>query len=426
MKNEIKNQFSMLVLLKKLGILPNDFPLNKRFPCFLHRSSNPTTAKISDDDRTVQCFSECQKTFNVIDIYMQIRKTTFFETLKRMQAFIKTKEYQNLLQQQPNFYQPNHYKIVVKTKRLLNKTKSKNDMVSLFERITNYYHILLLKHKDCKGIEYLTETRKLKLSTIQKFKLGYAVNSNNVLSFQLVQCFKKNNFDLKELTQYGIIKEKINKKQKKYFHDTFHKSIIIPILNENSETYYFYENHFQESKFIQPKYKALSNKLNIELFEYLYGFYENFTSIKQLKTMIIHEGFFDLFQTYNFGIKNVVAMGNVNLLLSYKQLSVLKENDIKVILALDNDETGEKISQQLVNQLKEHGIANEIRTILYPYNMTCKDADELLKQFGILGYQQCYQTNYKTYVETKIRNKNKVIVKLASKIFDSNKIEFIN
>lgn len=64
-------------------------------------------------------------------------------------------------------------------------------------------------------------------------------------------------------------------------------------------------------------------------------------------------------------------------LLSQSQLEILKKENIKVIIALDNDETGGKRSEALGEQLKEAKILYEIRRILPPYDQTCKDVDDL-------------------------------------------------
>ncbi|WP_038104593.1 toprim domain-containing protein, partial [Vaccinium witches'-broom phytoplasma] len=75
-------------------------------------------------------------------------------------------------------------------------------------------------------------------------------------------------------------------------------------------------------------------------FHFSYRFFEALPYIKKTKTIIIHEGFFDVISCWQNGIKNVVGLICVAQLLSQSQLEILKKEKIKVIIALDNDETG--------------------------------------------------------------------------------------
>ncbi|MDC9032250.1 toprim domain-containing protein [Columbia Basin potato purple top phytoplasma] len=109
-------------------------------------------------------------------------------------------------------------------------------------------------------------------------------------------------------------------------------------------------------------------------------------------------------------------------LLSQSQIEILKKENIKVIIALDNDETGRKRSEALGEQLTSHQIPYEIRRILPPYDQTCKDVDDLLRQYGKEAYQKCFLAPYITYEEAK----KKIIVDLAVHFFGEDKVEVIN
>nr|WP_320416414.1 hypothetical protein ['Planchonia careya' phytoplasma] len=138
---------------------------------------------------------------------------------------------------------------------------------------------------------YLTNQRKLKLSTIKEFKLGLAPLSDKPLSFRFGNYAKKKNFNINKLVEYGFLKEKMNQEGKKYYHDTFHGSIIIPIENGYGKTFHFYQNHFRDTSYFRPKYQALTNFSQTPTF-LIYRFFATLPFIKQKKTMIIHEGFF--------------------------------------------------------------------------------------------------------------------------------------
>ncbi|WEK82689.1 MAG: hypothetical protein PR2021_6240 [Candidatus Phytoplasma pruni] len=102
-------------------------------------------------------------------------------------------------------------------------------------------------------------------------------------------------------------------------------------------------------------------------------------------------------------------------------MDILKKENIKVIIALDNDETGRKRNAALGEQLKEQQIPYEIRRILPPYDKTCKDVDDLLQQFGKETYQKCFLDPYISYEEAE----KKQIVDLALHFVGADKVEVI-
>ncbi|MFB0638541.1 MAG: DNA primase [Candidatus Phytoplasma solani] len=305
------------------------------------------------------------------------------------------------------------------------KTRLFKEISPLFNQIRDYYNYLLTANRNNEshlGLKYLTQKRKLTPQIITEFKLGYAPLSDKPLSFRFVNYCKKKNIDTTKLVEYGFIKEKINQKGTKYYHDTFHGSIIIPIENGYNKTFHFYQNNFREVSYFQPKYKSLNNFSQTNTFHFSYRFFEALPFIKQKKTMIIHEGFFDVISCWQNNIKNTVGLICVTQLLSQSQLEILKKENIKVVIALDNDETGQKRSEALGEQLKEANILYEIRRILPPYDKTCKDVDDLLRQFGKQAYQKCFLAPYITYGEAK----KKIIVDLAVHFFGEDKVEVIN
>ncbi|MDV3138440.1 MAG: toprim domain-containing protein [Candidatus Phytoplasma australasiaticum] len=425
----IKTYFPMLVLLKKLKILPANFNRKYRFSCPIHQGHNPTCCHINENNN-LHCW-KCGKDYDIIDVYMAIRGIkNFSQALVRINNFMKTPEFKNLIQQEQtimtttsNSFFPSyqirksHYSLDEQEINLKKKQLLKT-IPPLFNQIRDYYHYLLINN-DNVGITYLTQKRKLKLSTIKEFRLGYAHPTAKPLSFRLVNYAKKKNFDINKLVEYGFLKEKMNQEGKKYYHDTFHGSIIIPVENGYGKTFHFYQNHFRPVTYFQPKYQALPNFSQTPTFHFSYRFFKALPYIKQTQNLIIHEGFFDVISCWQHGIKNVVGLICVAQLLSQAQIAILKKEQIKVIIALDNDETGQKRSEALGAQLKAHQIPYEIRRILPPYSDTCKDADDLLRQYGYLAYQKCFLTPYQ-------KTNHRSLVDLAISYFGKDKVEVIN
>ncbi|MCQ9618425.1 MAG: Toprim domain containing protein [Candidatus Phytoplasma pruni] len=433
--NQIKTNFPMSILLKKLNIIPPNFNTKYRFPCPIHQGNNPTCCHLTLDNK-IHCW-KCGCDYDIIDVYREIRQIkSFSETIQIIGHFMKSHEFKNLIQHEKEITttSANPFKKQYQTKKLhhsidekqiqLIKNQLLKETSPLFNQIRDYYHYLLTSNRNnesSNGLEYLTQKRKLTLETIKEFKLGYAPLSNKPLSFLLINFLKKKNIDTTKLVEYGFIKEKTNQQNKKYYHDTFHGHIIIPIENGYNKTFHFYQNNFREVFDFQPKYQSLNNFSQTPTFHFSYRFFEALPYIKRTKTIIIHEGFFDVISCWQHNIKNVVGLICVTQLLSQAQMDILKKEEIKVIIALDNDETGRKRNKTLGEQLKEQQIPYEIRRILPPYDKTCKDVDDLLRQYGKEAYQKCFLDPYILYEEAK----KKIIVDLAIHFFGEDKVEII-
>ncbi|QTX02614.1 DNA primase [Candidatus Phytoplasma luffae] len=434
--NYIKTNFPMIVLLKKLNILPSNFNSKYRFPCPIHQGLNPTTCHINDNNN-IHCW-KCCRDFDIIDVYKEIRGiTNFNDAVKKILNFMHSQKFEILTNKEKTntsissnpfklqYHPPKPHNPIDETEINIKKTQLFKEISPLFNQIRDYYNYLLTSNQNDErkiGLDYLTQKRQLNLETIKEFKLGYAPLSNKPLSFRLINFLKKKNVNIDKLVEYGFIKEKTNFKGKKYYHDTFHGSIIIPIENGYAKTFHFYQNHFCDTSYFQPKYQSLNNFSQTPTFHFSYRFFEAFPCIKQTKIMIVHEGFFDVISCWQNGIKNVVGLICVTQLFSQTQIDILKKENIKIIIALDNDETGKKRSELLGEQLKKENIIYEIRHILPPYNQTCKDVDDLFKQYGIQAYQKCFLDPYISYEAAK----KKQIVDLAIYYFGKDKVEVIN
>ncbi|BAD04472.1 hypothetical protein PAM_387 [Onion yellows phytoplasma OY-M] len=283
----IQTHFPMSVLLKKLKILSLNFNNQHRFPCPIHQGKNPTCCHFTSNNK-IHCW-KCGKDYDLIDVYMVIRQIkSFSEAIQRIEGFMNSFEFKTLSQQEKEttkitinplkqLYHSMKPKQPVDEQEINIKKKQLFQKISpLFNQIRDYYHYLLTTNRNNEsqpGLTYLTKKRKLTLETIKEFKLGYAPLSDKSLSFRLVNYCKKQNIDTTKLVEYGFIKEKISQQGKKYFHDTFHGSIIIPVENGYNKTFHFYQNHFREVSYFQPKYQALTNFSQTPTLHFSYRFF---------------------------------------------------------------------------------------------------------------------------------------------------------
>ncbi|MEZ0180299.1 toprim domain-containing protein ['Camptotheca acuminata' phytoplasma] len=246
----------------------------------------------------------------------------------------------------------------------------------MLELTKNFYHQELLKNKE--ALNYLQTVRKISFDTIKKFQLGLATKDNQNFYRYLLK--KRISLDL-------FFELKLLIKNKVFVADFFQDGFIIPVYYHNYVIHFYKNNYHNEIKKFNPKYRALPNLTNTNIFFMPYGFNLAKPYILQMKKIIIHEGFFDLINCFNHGIKNVVGLISLTIGISQPMINFLKENNITVIIGFDNDATGLKQSQRIKNELTALNISAVIKTI--PFK-DCKDADDVLKKHGFYAYQKIY------------------------------------
>jgi DNA primase len=371
-------KIDILVLLKYLKLVPPDSNKLIRFKCLFHKDSKSgISCKINQNNKCF-CYG-CNKSFDVIDVYTKVKnlskRLSFNTALIELYKIRNSNEFQKIKQIPTT---------KIKTVKLINPFSSSistpdlnllKNYIFIFDKITNFYHYELLKNKSM--LNYLFKIRKLNLETIKQFKIGFSDDKNKLLKHFL----NDKSFLLKlNLINYN---EKL-----KFYSDTFKDCLIIPVL-QNGHTKHIYGNNFKTITGFNPKYKALKKSLDIDYLELPYGFSFSKNEIIKQKKVILHEGFFDTIKAHQHGFKNVVSVIIIKNFLSRRFISFLKEYNIKVIIALDNDESGRANEIRLQEQLNKENIKNEVKHIK---QKEFKDADDILKK------------NLQIYIKTYLRN----------------------
>jgi DNA primase len=407
LKEQLKEEISVIVLLKYFKLLSSDHDPNHRFPCPIHEGTNNNCCYIPNKN-IICCHSFCKrKSYDIFDIYSKIIGKTYFPIIKnKLYQLFKTEKFQQFIKEHKQIKEFSTSTCNSKNEKIINYDEKQIQKIKkqlfkktspLFNQIRDFYHQKLITIHNNEGIKYLTQTRKLSLETIKEFKLGFAPLNDKPLSFQLINYLKKQQlFNETNLLKYGLIKQRHREDGTNYFHDSFCGSIIIPIENGNSKTFHFYENHFRQIEYKngykQKKYKSLPRFSNTKTFFFSYHFFEALPFIKETKKVYIVEGFFDVVQSWNHGIKNVIGTISIASKMSKAQIDILKKNNIQVIVIPDNDKTGYGKANDLFIQLQEEQISCQLFPIKEKYNQKqkCKDVDDLLKQHGIEAFYESF------------------------------------
>lgn len=247
----------------------------------------------------------------------------------------------------------------------IKQNNKNNELYEMYEVASKLYQNNINTNDGVEALNYLKE-RQIDEKLIKEFKIGLALKDN-----KLSKILAKKNYDDKILTKSGLVN--INGFDKL---DSFYERIMIPIEDLNGKIIAFsgriYKNYYDNKP---SKYK---NTKETEIFkkgEILYNYHRAKEEARKTGTVIIMEGFMDLFRAYKAGIKNVVvSMGTA---VTKEQASLLKRIANEIILCFDGDSAGEKATYSCSNELIKMGITPKI--VRLEENL---DPDEYILKYG--------------------------------------------
>ena len=175
---------------------------------------------------------------------------------------------------------------------------------------------------------YIIQERKISGDVCKKFSLGFASNSWDALSKEMLS---------RGITEDTLIKAGLAKKNKdnKLF-DIFRDRLIFPIKDRKGRVVGFGGRVMNPDD--QPKYLNTGETQVFQKGRELYGLFETLEYRKNLKEIFVVEGYMDSIAMYEHGMKNSVATLGIatNRFHIQKLLQVVNE----IIFCFDGDDAG--------------------------------------------------------------------------------------
>jgi len=309
---------------------------NYKALCPFHTEKTPSFY-VSPSKNIFKCFG-CGKAGDSIKFLMEYKGITFSEAITEIAQ---------------------NYGIPIKYIGNKKEDKKLKDLYLVIEKITNFYQEELKKSKQAR--DYIKK-RRLNVSVIEKFRIGY---SSGDIS-KLLEYAKKENITIEQLKEIGVLKEVgINKRI-----DRFKNRIIFPIRNHLGKVVAFGGRAIDPNQ--NPKYLNSPETKIYTKSKVLYGLYEARDYIREKKSVLIVEGYFDLLSMYQVGFRNIVATLGTALTIEHGKL--LKKFVEKAYLMFDNDEAGQKA---VINASK---ILLTMDIDVYYTPLQDKDPDELAQK----------------------------------------------
>ncbi len=236
----------------------------------------------------------------------------------------------------------------------------------MMKELALYYHQNLLHESGEKAREYLI---KRGISTqIGPYGLGYAKNAYDDAYRYLLS----KGYTLKEMEDAGVARYKDGRT-----YDFFRNRVLFPIQNVMDDVIAFGGRVLDDG---EPKYL---NSGETALFNKRYNLFglNKVRKIRNLKNIILTEGYMDVVALSAAGINNAVA--SLGTALTKEQARLMKKYAPTVYLCYDGDEAGVNASLRAVDILEAEGL--KVLVILLPEGM---DPDDFLKAYGATAFRR--------------------------------------
>jgi len=302
--------------------------------CPFHNEKTPSFS-VSPSKGIYKCFG-CGKAGNSVNFIMEHEHYSYPEALRYL-----AKRYNIEIEEE------------VLTPEMQQEVDERESMFALNSFISKYFEENLIKSEEGKslGLSYLKERDFLE-STIEKFQLGYALDSWE----NYCQHAKENGFKKEVLVKTGLAIEKDNR-----LIDRFKGRVIFPIHNLTGKVIGFggriLFSEKSTAKYINSPESEIYNKSKV-----LYGIYFSRNEIVKKDNCLLVEGYTDVISMHQAGIANVVSSSGTSL--TVDQIKLIKRYTPNITILYDGDPAGIKASFRGIDLILEQGM--NVKILLFP------------------------------------------------------------
>ncbi len=363
---EITEVIGDFVSLKKRGV-------NYLGLCPFHNEKTPSFT-VSPAKGIFKCFG-CSRGGNMVNFIMEHEHLTYPEALK---------------------YIAKKYHIEVEEKEEspdeIRQKNERESMLILTGYAQKYFSRILIDNPQGQniGLSYLKE-RGIRRDTIEKFQLGYSLDSRDAFTKDA----SKNGYKNEYLVKTGLSIENGDK-----VYDRFWGRVMFPIHSLSGRVIGFGARTLKTD----PKAAKYLNSPESEIYHKsssLYGIYfARQTLVKEDKCFLV-EGYTDVISFFQSGIENVVASSGTSL--TEDQIRLIRRFTRNVSIIYDGDPAGIKASLRGIDLILEQGM--HVRVVSLPEG---EDPDSFARSHNsseLLGYIEKNEQDFITF-KTKLLSEN--------------------
>ncbi|MDD2555431.1 MAG: DNA primase [Syntrophaceticus sp.] len=351
---DIVDLISEYVSLKKTG-------QNYMGLCPFHQEKTPSFS-VSSTKQIFHCFG-CGVGGDVFSFLMKINNLSFPEAVETLAERIGLE--------------------VPRSPGSRKRYERKERFYDLNAHAAEYYHRILISEDSAESARNYLLGRGIKQSTWKRFQLGFAPPSGS----SLLDAIRKNGFSLNEIHESGLFTERYG-----IIQERFRGRIIFPICDARGRCLGFGGRALGEE---QPKYLNSPESPVFNKRQNLYGLHLAIPAVRQVKKVIVVEGYMDCIAVQEYGFGNTVAA--LGTAFTNEQSRLLLRYAKDIILAFDQDTAG------LAATMRSAGVLQELGAQVSVLGLSdAKDPDEFLQTYGREAFAAALEERTTSYLEFRL------------------------
>ncbi|WP_066839670.1 DNA primase [Rufibacter ruber] len=336
--------------------------------CPFHHEKSPSFS-VAPKKGIYKCFG-CGKAGNSVQFIMDIEGTSYVEALR---------------------YLAKKYGIEIEEDQSPAAVQAQNEKDSLFilsDFAKQYFVNALHKNDEGQsiGMPYFKQ-RGLSQATIQKFELGYSLDSWD----DFTKAALEKGYQLKYLEETGLT---IVKPEEGKQYDRFRGRVMFPIHNVSGRTIGFGARTLKSNDKKSPKYVNSPESRIYHKSDVLYGMFQAKQAIRQEDECFLVEGYLDVLSLHQGGIENVVASSGTSL--TENQIKLIGRYTKNITVLYDGDPAGIKASLRGIDLILEGGL--NVNVVLFPDG---DDPDSYIRKVGDTAFRNYLKEHSQDFISFK-------------------------
>tara|TARA_B100001094_G_scaffold333376_1_gene411226 strand:+ start:6303 stop:8018 length:1716 start_codon:yes stop_codon:yes gene_type:complete len=317
--------------------------------CPFHGEKTPSFT-VSVDKQFYHCFG-CGAHGNAIDFIMEFDRLDFVDAIEELAHGLGL----SVPQTQSHPSQP----------------KPAQDLYEVVEHVSRHYQQQLRQHPSKQqAISYLKQ-RGLTGHIAKKFQLGLAIEAWDDVAKKFVS-------SQRQLVQTGLL---IQKEGQQRFYDRFRHRLMFPIRDRRGRTIGFGGRVFDDTK---PKYLNSPETPIFHKGQELYGLYELKQTLKDIKHILIVEGYMDVVSLAQYDVNYAVA--SLGTSTTADQIQLLFRHTQKIVCCYDGDNAGIEAAWRTLETALPHLKAG--RSIHFMFLPDQHDPDSFIREQGRQAFEK--------------------------------------
>ena len=249
------------------------------------------------------------------------------------------------------------------------------------------------------------EERGFRKDIIEKFQLGYCINSGD----DFTKASLAKGYKLEYLEKVGLVKSKDDR-----HFDFFRGRVMFPIHSVSGRVLGFGGRTLFTDKKIAKYFNSPESPIYNKS-EILYGLYFSKGDIIKYDNCFLCEGYTDVISMYQAGIQNVVSSSGTSL--TKDQIKLIRRYTNNVTILYDGDAAGIKASFRGIDLILEEGL--NVKVVLFPDG---EDPDSFSKKASSVELETYIKEHTQDFISFKsdilLKEGEKDPIKLAELIKD--------